>query len=834
MRPTCDTSSLAIGRLLPPTNRCEVLSSAILLLVFSCFVTSSPIAIGDSIALSELRKDLYHSGWIDFNKNRKQDVYESANAPVEERVEDLLRQMTIEEKTCQLVTLYGYGRVVRDDLPTPKWKQEVWKDGLANIDEHINGIAGYQGKKESKYVWPPSVHAKALNEVQRWFVEETRLGIPVDFTNEGIRGVCHHGATNFPAQVGIGATWDVDLVTEIGRVTGTEGRALGYTNIYSPILDLSRDPRWGRVVECYGEDPFLVSALGVAQAKALQASGVASTPKHYAVYSIPKGGRDGHARTDPHVSPREMREMYLAPFEAVVREADVLGMMSSYNDFDGVPISGSRFMLTDLLRKEFGFRGYVVSDSDAVIFLHSKHRVAPTIHDAISQFLNAGGNVRTEFNLPHNFLTPLRRLIAERGIDQAVIDQRVREVLGVKFQLGLFDAPYSVEPQAADQAVRNENHRSVALRAARESIVLLKNEDKTLPLSKELRSILVCGPNATTTGHCISRYGPTGGSVVSVLEGIRSAVSPHTDVRYEEGCKITDQRWPESEIFPEPPSAEEQAMIERAVTAAEGVDVVVAVLGESEDTVGESRSRTDLNLTGYQLQLVRELLATGKPLIVVLINGRALTINWIDRHVPAIVEAWFPGECCGQAIADVLFGDYNPGGKLPVTFPRTVGQVPYNFPFKPASQAGQGSDGDPNGVGTTRITGELYPFGHGLSYTQFEYDNLEISPASVEAAGTVRVKCGVHNVGKRAGDEVVQLYLVDDYSSLITYDSVLRGFQRIHLDSGETTVVEFELGPQHMQMLDSSGSRIVEPGGFTVRIGSSSRDIRLQGSFKVE
>ncbi|TWT84258.1 Periplasmic beta-glucosidase precursor [Planctomycetes bacterium CA13] len=787
----------------------------------------------NDVVLSQINAELYHDTWIDFNKNGKKDVYENSQATIEDRIEDLLAQMNVDEKTCQLVTLYGYNRVVKDDLPTAAWKSKVWKDGLANIDEHINGIAGHQNKKESKYVWPPSSHVRALNEVQRWFVEETRLGIPVDFTNEGIRGLCHHRATNFPAQVGIGATWDKELVAQIGKVTATEGKSLGYTNLYSPILDLARDPRWGRVVECYGEDPVLVATLGIEQAKAIQSVGITSSPKHYAVYSIPKGGRDGQARTDPHVAPREMRQMFLHPFEQVVRKVGVMGIMSSYNDYDGVPVSGSQYMMIDLLRDEFGFKGYVVSDSDAVKFLHSKHRVARSAKEAVKQFLEGGGNVRTEFNAPENFVGPLRELIADGDIDMDLIDDRVRDVLRVKFTVGLFDTPLRRDPQQADGAIRNKTHRDIALRAAQESMVLLKNQNDLLPLSKNCGSILVCGPNATAIEHSVSRYGPTGGEVISVLDGIRQAVSKETQVHYAKGCEIFDDRWPESEIFPEPPSGKDAEMIAEAVEMAKNAEVVVAVLGESEKTVGEGVSRTDLNLTGYQRELVQALHATGKPVVVVLINGRALTINWIDRYVPAIVEAWFPGEWCGRAVGDVLFGNYNPGGKLPVTFPRTVGQVPHNFPFKPGSQAEQGRNGDPNGVGNSRITGELYPFGYGLSYTTFEYSDLEISPAVITPGDAVRVNCQITNTGDRDGDEIAQLYLRDNFSSVTTYDTMLRGFERVSLKAGESKTISFQLEESDMQLLDREMRRVVEPGDFTVRIGSSSTSIHLEGGFSV-
>lgn len=794
---------------------------------------SSPEAGKPAYTVTPLRDGVYRESWIDFNKNDQLDVYEDASKPLDARIGDLLSRMTLEEKACQLATLYGYQRVVKQDLPDDSWHSAVWKDGIANIDEHINGLPGWRGKKESQYVWPPSEHARAINEVQKWFIENTRLGIPVDFTNEGIRGICHHKATNFPAQVAVGASWNTELAAKIGRVTGAEAKALGYTHIYSPILDLARDPRWGRVVECYGEDPYLVSALGLAQVKGLRAAGVGSTCKHYAVYSVPKGGRDGEARTDPHVAEREMQMMYLKPFEYVIRHGDIQGVMSSYNDYDGVPVSGSHYLLQHHLRDRMGFTGYVVSDSRAVAFLHQKHRVADSLKDAARLFLEAGGNVRTEFSSPRNFIAAVGQSVRDGDLPIETVDARVADVLRVKFALRLFDNPFVEDIEASNTVVHSAEHRSIALQAAREGMVLLKNEGQTLPLPKNLDAILVCGPNADAVGPSISRYGPTMGEVVTVLEGVRDAVSQGTEVLYAEGCKAIDARWPESEIFPEPPTGRDKELIEEAVQKARNVDVVIAVMGESEHTIGESKSRTDLDLTGHQLALVKALHGTGKPVVVVLQNGRALSINWIDRHVPAILDAWFPGEACGTATADVLFGDYNPGGKLPVTFPRTVGQVPFNFPFKPSSQAGQGKGHNPNGVGNSRVDGALYPFGHGLSYTDFEYSGLQIAPERITPGQPVEVTCTVTNTGEVAGDEVVQLYLHDQAASVIPYERTLCGFQRVRLAPGESKTIRFMVGAEAMEVLDLSMQRVVEPGGFTVYVASSSEDLRLEDEFQV-
>jgi beta-glucosidase len=774
-----------------------------------------------------LRPAMYHEGWIDLNKNGRKDVYEDPSVEVERRIDDLLSQMSVDEKTCQLATLYGYNRVLKDELPTPEWKTAVWKDGIANIDEHCNGVRG-DGEDCAR---PPSRHAEVMNAVQRFFVEETRLGIPADFTNEGIRGMCHWGATSFPAQIGQGCAWDPDLVRQIGRVEGAEARAVGYTNIYSPILDLARDPRWGRVVETYGEDPFLASALGVEMVRGLQEQDVTSTVKHFAVYSVPKGGRDGEARTDPHESLREVEDILLAPFRAAFMTAGAMGVMASYNDYDGVPIEANPAFLIDRLRREYGFKGYVVSDSNAVGFLQSKHRVAADYKDAVRLAVNAGLNVRTEFNPPANFILPLRDLVREGAVTMETLDSRVRDVLRVKFVRGLLDRPYVERPADADRILRDPAHLALALRASRESLVLLKNDGNVLPLRKDLPKVLVVGPNAASTSFANNRYGPYDPPTVSVLEGVKRLVSGETVVSYALGCDFVDPSWPESELLPEPLSAKEQALIDEARDLASRADVIIAAVGESDSMVGESLSRTSLDLPGRQPDLLRALQSAGKPLVVVLINGRALTTNWVARYAPAVVEATFPGEFGGQAIAEAIFGDYNPGGHLSFTVPKTVGQVPLNFPTRPGAQAEQRSGG-PNGK-TTLANGPLYAFGHGLSYTTFRYENLTVAPASQKAGGAVTVTVDVTNTGTRAGDEVVQLYLQDVVSSVITYEEVLRGFERIHLAPAEKRTVRFTLGADAMQLLNAEMKWVVEPGAFEVRVGSSSTDIRLKTRFEI-
>lgn len=768
--------------------------------------------------------------WIDFNKNGKKDIYEDAAQPIERRIDDLLAQMNVAEKTCQLATLYGYGRVLKDPLPTPEWKTAIWKDGLANIDEMHNGIGKYA---KSPYNETPAATVNALNTVQRWFIEQTRLGIPVDFTNEGVRGLNYVRSTNFPANIALGATWDRELTTRIGAVIAAEARAIGYTSIYAPLLDLARDPRWGRVVETYGEDPYHVAELCIRMARALQDGGVTSSPKHFAVYSEPKGGRDGSARTDPHIAPREMEMLHLRPWERIVKEVGIRGLMSSYNDYDGVPISGSREFLIDRLRTQWGFKGYVVSDSEAVEFLLTKHHLVATYPEAAAMFVREGGNVRTHFTQPDVYINGLRAELANGRLAMSVVDARVRDVLRVKFATGIFDHPYVAEPEKAASLIRTPASQALALEAAHKSLVLLKNANHTLPLSPTLKRLLVCGPTAQMTETSFDRYGSNGGTVVTALDGIRTRLAQTgTEVLFAEGCKVTDARWPESELFPEAPDAKEAALLADAVAQAKTADAVVVFLGDNNATIGESKSRTSLDLPGHQNDLVRALIATGRPVVVVLLTGRPATINYIQRHVPAILSAWFPGEACGTAIADALFGDFNPGGKLPVTFPRTVGQLPFNFPFKPASQASQGKKDDPNGFGQASIEGALYPFGFGLSYTTFAYSDLTVTPA-IAQDGVVTVTCKLTNTGTRAGDEVPQLYFRQSVTSVTTYELSLVGFERVALAPGESKTVTFKLPARDLELINREGKRVVEPGEFVVHVGSSSADLRLHGKFAV-
>ena len=782
------------------------------------------------------KSEMYHKGWIDFNKNGIKDIYEDPAATLDARIENLLQQMTLEEKTCQMVTLYGYKRVLKDALPTPEWKQMLWKDGIGAIDEHLNGFQQWGlPPSDNENVWPASRHAWALNEIQRFFVEDTRLGIPVDFTNEGIRGVESYKATNFPTQLGLGHTWNRELIHQVGLITGREARMLGYTNVYAPILDVGRDQRWGRYEEVYGESPYLVAELGIEMVRGLQHNHqVAATAKHFAAYSNNKGAREGMARVDPQMPPREVENIHIYPFKRVIREAGLLGVMSSYNDYDGIPIQGSYYWLTTRLRKEMGFRGYVVSDSDAVEYLYTKHNIAKDMKEAVRQSVEAGLNVRCTFRSPDSFVLPLRELVKEGGLSEEVINDRVRDILRVKFLIGLFDAPYQTDLAGADDEVEKEANEAVALQTSRESVVLLKNTDNTLPLNiDKIKKIAVCGPNADEEGYALTHYGPLAVEVTTVLEGIREKAQGKAEVLYTKGCDLVDAHWPESEIMEYPLTPDEQAEIDRAAANARQADVAVVVLGGGQRTCGENKSRTSLELPGHQLKLLQAVQATCKPVILILINGRPLSVNWADKFVPAILEAWYPGSKGGTAVADILFGDYNPGGKLTVTFPKTVGQIPFNFPYKPASQIDGGKNPGPDG-NMSRINGALYPFGYGLSYTTFEYSDLEITPKVITPNQKATVRLKVTNTGKRAGDEVVQLYTRDILSSVTTYEKNLAGFERIHLKPGESKEIVFTLDRKHLELLNADMKWTVEPGEFAIMAGASSEDIRLNGILTVK
>ena len=762
------------------------------------------------------KKEIYKKGWIDFNKNGKKDVYEDPTKTIDERIDDLLSQMNLDEKSCQLSTYYGYKKALKDSVPTDEWLVNVLKDGIANIDEHLN-----------KEIADPNTLAKALAETQRFFVEYTRLGIPVDFSTEGIRGLNARGATSFPSMNGLGCTWDKELAYLQGTIEAKEARAMGYTNVYAPILDVARDQRWGRWEGSIGEDPYLVARIGVAMSKGIQEQNVVSTPKHFVGYGDCKASRQWDARTDPHVTPYEMYYIHEYPFRKVFQEAGALGVMCAYNDYDGIPMAGNYHYLTEVLRKEMGFKGYVVSDSYAIGRLAAVHKVVPDFKASCLQALEAGLNVRTEFDDPTLYISHIRALVKEGKLSIKTVDEMVRDVLYVKFWLGLFDNPYAGNSKTASKVVSCQEHLDVALRASRECLVLLKNQDNILPIGNKYKRIAVIGPNAESRNYIPSHYGPSDfKNYYGVYSGLKEVYKEidGIEIKYCKGISTTSKGWPENELIPDTLTTDERKGIEEAVTLASNSDLTVLVLGDDFYTSGESRTRSSLNLAGHQQTLLEEIVKTGRPVVLVLIWGRPATINYADKYCKGILAAGYPGAQGGLAIAEALKGDYNPGGKLNGTWPKSIGQLPMNIPTKPNANWEQMK------MHTVANKGLLYCFGYGLSYTNFKYEDLTIDSLYTNTAN-VEISCKITNTGEVAGDEVVQLYVNDVVSSTTTYEKNLRGFERIHLEPGESKIVRFKIVPDDLILVNREKKRVVEPGEFRVMLGSSYEDIRLSDSF---
>lgn len=789
--------------------------------VLLLFLLELTVVSAQSTKIYPLKKHIYHKGWIDFNKNGKLDVYEDPKQPIENRVKDLLSQMSIEEKSCQLATYYGYRKSLRDSLPTAEWLNMILKDGICNIDEHISQLPKI---KENS---TPYDMANTIKETQRFFVEYTRLGIPVDFTNEGIRGLAARHATSFPSMNALGCTWNKNLAYLEGSVVGKEARALGYTNVYAPILDVVRDQRWGRFEGSIGEDPYLVARLGVEMSKGIQEQRVVSTPKHFVGYGDCKAARQFFSRTDPHITPSEMYYIHEYPFRKVFQEAGTLGVMCALNDYNGDPMAGSYEFLTNKLRKEMGFKGYVVSDSYAIERLSNFHYVCEDLEEATLKALQAGLNVRTRFDSPDVYINNIRTLVKEGRLPIAKLDELVSQVLYVKFWIGLFDQPYTGDAQKAQSLLKCDEHMETALQASRECLVLLKNENNTLPISSDIKKIALIGPNANTCNYVPTHYGPMDFEFVSVYDGLKEICEKRgIEVNYTLGIDLVNEGWPNNEIFPDVVSEEEQKTMDEAVALAVQSDLAVLVLGDGTSTSGESRTRSSLNLPGHQEELLKAVIKTGKPVVLVLIWGRPATINFADKYASAILAAPYPGAQGGKAIAEVLMGEYNPGGKLNSTWPRSVGQLPMNIPCKP------GANDENMDSYSAAVQGLLYCFGHGLSYTTFNYDDLKIDSIQTKT-GNVRVSCRITNTGKMAGDEVVQLYINDVISSTTAYEKVLRGFERVHLQPGESKIVNFNIVPDDLILVNLKNEKVVEPGEFSVMIGSSIEDIKLVDSFFV-
>ncbi|WP_447640275.1 MULTISPECIES: glycoside hydrolase family 3 N-terminal domain-containing protein [Chitinophagaceae] len=769
---------------------------------------------------AQAKKDIYHKDYTDLNKNGKKDIYEDPHKPIPERIKDLISQMSLDEKAGQLSTLYGYGAVLKDRLPTDGWKDSIWRFGIGNIDEQLTGL-----RKDTMYAFPYTSHVWAINQIQKWFIENTRLGIPVDFTTEGIRGLNHMKATYFPSQLAQACTFDRELIYKIGNVTGQEARALNYTNVYSPILDVASDPRWGRIEESYGCDPYLVSQLGKQQILGIQKNNVVATAKHFAVYSVPIGGRDGNVRANPQVTPREMWEIYLEPFRVAFQEAGALGVMVSYNDYDGEPVIGSYHFLTEILRNAFKFSGYVVSDSEAWEYLFSKHHVAKNATEAAAMALHAGMNVKTNFTLPNDYIAAVKKAVQTGLLSKEDLDRRVSEVLKVKFQLGLFDPTPNPTTNQVETIVHNQKAQDLALEAAHKSIVLLKNKNNILPIQNgQYKSIAIIGPNANERKSLFSRYGPIHGPMINVYEGISEKFSPLSKIQYAKGIDHTDPHFPLSDIESFPLNDQENKMLDTAIQIAENADLVILVVGDNENTVGESKSRVSLKLPGHQEALAEAVLQLGKPCILIHVGGRPACMTPVYEKADAVLETFYLGEKTGAAIADILSGNYNPGGRLCVPILKDVGQIPLTFPHKLSDDAG----------GNASIKGFQYPFGFGLSYTTFSYSNLTINQAKTSTKDSIGVEFDIRNTGQKDGETVAQIYVRDSIASLVPYEKRLKEFRRIFLRAGEQKHIQLKLPMDAFSMYNKDYKRVVEAGDFIVMVGESSEDIRLRTTISLE
>lgn len=749
--------------------------------------------------------------------------YRNSQLPIGRRISDLLGRMTLEEKIAQVTTLWvrkpqerGLGPNVsfqdRGDF-SPERAAIVMRFGIGQIARQREGKDARQS-------------AEYANATQKWLLENTRLGIPAVFHDEALHGHMARGSTSFPTPISLASSWDPELITRIFTVAALETRIRGGHQVLGPNLDLARDPRWGRTEETYGEDPYLASRLGVACIKALQGTApnaipefeqridgqhVMATAKHFAAHGQPEGGTN----TAPvNVSERILREVFLPTFEAAVKEAGVLSVMPSYNEIDGVPSHANPFLLGRILRQEWGFRGLVAADYNGITELVTRHRIAATKQEAARRALEAGVDI--ELPDPDAYLT-LDELIKTGVVPLSLLDAAVARVLRAKFQLGLFEEPM-VDPTRAASLTNTRAHQELAAEAARRSIVLLKNSGNVLPLDlRTLKSLAVIGPNAA--GTHLGGYSDEPGRGVSVLDGIRQKVGDRIRVNYAEGCKITREGgkwWDDRSTLGD--SETDARLIAEAVQVAKTSDIALLVVGGNEDTNKEAWAdghlgdRDSLDLVGRQNDLVQAIVGTGRPVIVMLINSGPLSINYIAENVPAILEGFYLGQETGVAVADVVFGDYNPGGKLAVSFPRSVGQLPIYYNHKPTARRGYlYTDKQP-----------LFPFGHGLSYTTFEYSNIEVMPAKIGPAERAEVKVTLTNTGTRTGDEVVQLYIRDVVSSVTRPVMELKDFKRITLAPKESRQVTLSITPDKLSFLDLYMNRIVEPGRFEIMVGTSS------------
>jgi beta-glucosidase len=752
----------------------------------------------------------------------KKEAYLDPALPVDVRVEDLLSRMTLPEKIGQLNMPCGYfselGRTVEEKMAGVK----AFAQGTFIND--IGPGGGFFTVPNNILHEGPVQQANFHNELQKIALEQTNLKIPLLMVEEGTHGLMCSGATIFPEGHALGSSWNTDLIFNVYNIAAREARSIGIHELFTLVIEPNRDPRLGRNIEGYSEDPFLCSRFAETIVKAVQGGDISRNDKvvaglcHYPGQSQPVSGLERGAM---EISERILREVFLPPWEAGIRKAGALGVMATYPTIDGVPIHSSHEILTEMLRYELGFEGIVLSEGNGVNTLIYTG-MASDEKEAGALAANAGMDVSISFG--QGYFTEMIENVEEGIVSEATIDRSVRRVLKTKFMLGLFENPF-VNPEKALETVHQESHQEVALQAAREGIVLLKNEDNLLPLNKNIRSVAIIGPNADDVKNQLGDYTSEVviQEVTTILRGIKDKVGNKTRIDYVKGCNVTGNELNE---------------IKKAASIAKKADVAIVVLGENEwqsagkqGTTGEGYDVATLELTGLQKELIETVYGTGTPTVVILINGRPLAIPWIAENVPAILEAWCPGEKGGAAVADIVFGDYNPDGKLPVTIPRHAGQLPVYYNYKP-SKSYWLEEGWGNSYADLDKK-PLWEFGHGLSYTDFQYSDLNISPQKINKGGKIIVSLNVKNTGNRDGAEIVQLYLRDVKSTVVRPVKELKGFTKVRLSPGENNMIRFELTPEDLTMYDRSMKRVVEPGIFRVMLGSSSEDINLEGIFEI-
>jgi len=760
--------------------------------------------------------------------NEKKKSNQNKGKSITFKVENILSRMTIKEKVAQL------GSVSEDELLingkfSPEKAEKLLKNGVGQIT-----------RMGSPRDLSPKYTAQASNDIQKYLEDRTRLGIPAIIVEECLSGYMGKSGTIYPQAIGLASTWDPDLIMQITSEIKKQLVGIGIHLALSPVVDVVRDMRWGRVEETFGEDAYLVASMGLSYVKGLQGSnpknGIFATLKHFGGHGFSEGGRN-HAPV--HVGCMELREEFLLPFEILIKKGEVNSVMSAYHEIDGIPCTASKELLTNILRKEWGFGGIVVSDYFSIKMLYTDHKIVQSKQEAGLIALEAGVDIelpRTEC-YGENLVDAIKKgLVSENLVDKAV-----KRHLEMKFKLGLFDKRRYVEIDEVPSLFETTSQRKLARKVAKESIILLKNEDSILPLNKNIKNIAVIGPNADSERNLLGDYAyPAHAEVsdntvpiISILKGISKKLSKNTKIHYVKGCDIL---------------SESTKGFSDAVRAANDSEVTLLILGgksgfpqfivskddnkvidlkeiyKSTNTSGEFHDRTNLQLLGAQLKLAKTIYKTGKPIVVVLINGRPLAVDWISKNIPAIIEAWLPGEEGGNAVADVLFGDYNPGGKLPVSIPRNVGQTPVNYNRTYISLDRRYIDMD---------TQPLYPFGHGLSYTRYDYRDLTIKPKQAQTTSKIAIGITLKNIGRRNGDEVVQLYIHDKIASRTRPAKELKGFRRISLIPSEEKRITFILSPEQFAFYDRDMNLVVEPGVYEVMIGSSSTDIRARGEFEI-